>query len=437
MKIVHFTNTFLPHVGGVARAVQTLLETQRSAGHRVLVVAPKFDLGEVSSRIERSVVRVNSITHFNSTDFAVRLPLAARFSRRLGLFRAQVIHAHHPFLLGDTALREAARRRIPVVFTHHTLYENYTHYLPIEGDTVGEFAADVATRFANRCHAAIAPSASVKELMVQRGVTVPIHVIPTGIDFPTLQQATGSAWRKKLGWGPETYVVGHLGRFAAEKNLAYLATSLIKFLQKSPRARVLLVGDGPERSALQKQVEEAGVAGKVHFTGLLKGKRLREALAAMDLFAFASHSETQGLVLVEAMATGMPVVALDASGSRDVVIDGENGRLLPANATEEEFAAALLEGRRYPARRRSWAKAAVETARGYDRERLLHRQLTLYTELIEANTQTLAGESKIQAITGPVRERLALEGQLWVDRAAALVSVLAGGGTLQQSGEPA
>ncbi len=152
MRIVHFTNTFLPHVGGVARAVQTIVEDQIRTRHDVLVVAPEFGdapgLESVPAAIESSVARIFALTHFNESEFSVGLPLAAALSTQLGEFCADIVHSHHPFLLGDTALREAASRQVPLVFTHHTLYEHYTHYLPesLQGDALQDFSADIATR---------------------------------------------------------------------------------------------------------------------------------------------------------------------------------------------------------------------------------------------------------------------------------------------------
>ncbi|MFH1496368.1 MAG: glycosyltransferase, partial [Verrucomicrobiota bacterium] len=341
MKIIHFTNTFLPHVGGVARAVQTLLEDQLEARHDVLVVAPEFAEGGAPARIEKHVERLTAITHFNDSDFSVRLPFAATFSQRLAGFDNDIIHAHHPFLLGDTALREAASRQVPIVFTHHTLYENYTHYLPFESEAAGDMAAEIATRYANRCDAVIAPSESVRELILSRGVNVPVHVVPTGID--TRRIATGDSTRARARWKlpADAPVIGHLGRLAPEKNLGYLAEAIALALQKIPAARALVVGSGPSRKAMQAAFRSAGVADRVVFTGKLSGRPLHDAYAAMNVFAFASTSETQGLVLAEAMAAGNPVVALDAPGAREVVRDGRNGRLLPAGATAADFARAL------------------------------------------------------------------------------------------------
>ncbi|MDX2185830.1 MAG: glycosyltransferase [Opitutaceae bacterium] len=425
MRIVHFTNTFLPHVGGVAHAVRTLLEGQRSRRHRVLVVAPEFSAGAAPKSIERSVVRIPAFTNFNDSEFSVRIPFAATLSDRLSTFKTDIIHAHHPFLLGDTALREAASRQVPILFTHHTLYENYTHYLPIQSEAAAEFAADVATRFANRCTAVVAPSESVRDLIASRGVTVPIHVIPTGIDSTKFSHGDRIRGRKRWSIGEKAIVIGHVGRLAAEKNLGFLADSLSLTLRDLAEARVLIVGDGPAKEEMVTRFNELGVADRVVFTGKLTGQALRDASASMDLFAFSSFSETQGLVLAEAMAAGLPVVALDAPGAREVVRDRENGRLLPGDASPAQLSDAIGEALRAPKMRLEWAAAARVTAQSFDIKHTNARMLELYAELVRIRKEELAGQSPVERALKPAVERIATEGRILADKAGALLSAIA------------
>lgn len=426
MKIAHFTNTFLPHVGGVARAVQTMLEDQRRARHRALVVAPEFAEGAAPRAIERHVARIPALTNFNDSDFSVRLPFAAALSERLSKFRADILHAHHPFLLGDTALREAASRQVPVVFTHHTLYERYTHYLPVESAALGNFAAEVATRFANRCAAVVAPSESIRDLIVSRGVTVPVHAIPTGIDTARLASGQGKRARSRWKIPAAAPVIGHLSRLAPEKNLPFLAEGVAFALKQNPDARALIVGDGPSREEMDKIFADQGVAERVVFTGKLTGARLLDACAAMDLFAFASTSETQGLVLAEAMAAGSPVVALDASGVREVVRDGANGRLLPADAPADVFGKSLRDGLRDRERLAHWSEAAVATATVLDRAKTSARLLALYAELVETHRAETENDSAFTRAIKPVVERIATEGRIIADKTGALIDAVNG-----------
>src|SRR5688572_5264848 len=211
MKICMMTNTYLPHVGGVARSVSTFAEEYVREGHEVLVVAPEFDGKPLPAKAEKMVVRIPSLRNFNGSEFSVRLPLATALSDRLEAFQADIIHAHHPFLLGDTALRVAMNKNVPIVFTHHTRYEDYTHYIPFS-DTMKEIAIQVPTHFANLCDGVIAPSESIARVIRRRGVTTPITVIPTGIDVPAFATADRTRFRQVMKIPDDALVIGHVGR---------------------------------------------------------------------------------------------------------------------------------------------------------------------------------------------------------------------------------
>src|SRR5690606_25583004 len=225
---------------GVARSVQTLEEECRKRGHDVKVVAPEFTDAEESPH----VLRVPAIQHFNGSDFAVRLPAPTLVRDFMDDFQPEVIHSHHPLLLGDTALRQAWRMEVPVVFTHHTLYERYTHYVPLGSPTLKRMAIQLATEYCNLCSAVIAPSRSIRDLLVERGVTVPIVPIPTGVDTDFFSSGDGDRFRRREGLPEEALVIGHVGRLAAEKNLEFLAEALALFLKERRVAVCLLVGEG-------------------------------------------------------------------------------------------------------------------------------------------------------------------------------------------------
>lgn len=337
MNIVQLTNTYLPHVGGVARSVESFAREYRRQGHRVLVVAPEF---EGMPEGEADVVRMPAIVRFNGSDFSVPMPVPGRVASALDRFGAEIVHSHHPFLLGDTALRVAAARDLPVVFTHHTLYERYTHYVPGDSPAMRRFVVDLVVGYCNLCDAVIAPSESVQELLAERGVTAPTTVIPTGVELERFTAGDGAAFRRAAGIPEDAFVVGHVGRLAAEKNLGFLTRAVGRFLARRPEARFLVVGGGPAAPAIRDELDRRGLGERLHLAGVLSGDRLADAYHAMDVFAFASRTETQGMVLAEAMAAGAPVVAVDASGVREVVRDGENGRLLERD-DEEAFAHAL------------------------------------------------------------------------------------------------
>lgn len=378
MNIALVTNTFTSHVGGVARSVEAFTEEYRRRGHRVLVVAPEF---RDTPQDEVDVFRVPAIQNFNASDFSVALPVPTGLIDRLKQFEVNIIHSQHPFLLGMTAVRMARAFQVPLVFTHHTLYEQYTHYVPASSDLMQRFIIELGTRYANLCDRVFAPSESVRDILLERGVTTPVEVVPTGVRVEKFARGDGDTMRRRLNIPQEAFVVGHMGRLAPEKNLGFLAAAVARFLQTHPQAIFLLVGIGPFEDEIRTICTEKGVADRLIVTGVLQGKDLADALGAMDVFAFASRSETQGMVLTEAMAAGTPVVALDASGAREVVNDKMNGRLLH-NATEAKFASALTWIHNSPTRRREQMVAAARAmAECFSLEKTAERALACYEML--------------------------------------------------------
>jgi glycosyltransferase involved in cell wall biosynthesis len=378
-----FTNTYLPHVGGVARSVQFFSEDLIERGHQVLVVAPTY-AGRSDSRGDRiRVVRVPAIQEFNGSDFSVRIPLPFTISQQIEQFSPHVVHSHHPFLLGDAAVRVARKWALPLVFTHHTRYERYTHYVPLDSDPLKNFVIGLSTAYANLCSRVVAPSYSLAELLMRRGVHRPIVEIPTGVDVSFFAGGQGEGFRRRHSIPADALVLGHVGRLAPEKNLVYLADAVASSLEEIPSARFLVAGNGPSEADIRKKFADRNMQERLHLMGELSGRQLRDAYSAMDLFVFSSKSETQGMVLVEAMAAGKPVIALDASGSREVVRDGENGRLLPRNASAQDFAAAIRRFRSGSELAHRWIDGARQTARVFSRLTCAQKLESLYSEALD------------------------------------------------------
>ncbi|UYG07050.1 glycosyltransferase [Halomonas sp. M4R1S46] len=377
MNVLMFTNTYLPIVGGVSESVQRLKRQLQAAGHRVLVVAPRL-AGQPAD--EADVVRVAAVQHFNGSDFSLPVPIPGQLFDAIEAFEPDLVHAHHPFLLGDTAARAAETYGLPLVFTHHTLYEHYTHYVPGDSPRMQRFAIALATQYTWLCDEVIAPSESIRGLLVERDANPAIRVVPSGVDTTRFALGNGEDCRRRLGIPAGAYVIGHLGRLAREKNLIFLAEAVTRALVALPAAHFLVVGDGDAATRMQAIAEAAGVAGRLHFTGRLEGQGLIDAYHAMDVFAFASHSETQGMVVAEAMAAGLPVVAVRAPGVVEVVKDGENGRLL-AGDDAATMAAALVE-LAAPARRLSLREGALATAADFDERLCAERCLAVYRDVI-------------------------------------------------------
>ena len=378
MNILMVTNTFTPHVGGVAKSVAAFTETYRQLGHHVMVIAPEF---ENMPENETDVIRVPAIQNFNGSDFSVRLPIPGYVFASLDEFRPDIVHSHHPFLLGDTALLIAASFCVPLVFTHHTMHEQYTHYVPLDSPQLKRFVVQLATGYANLSDRVISPSQSIADILEKRGVETAIEVIPTGVDAQRMAQGNGSAIRKRMKIPPDVQVIGHTGRLAPEKNLQFLAEAVAEFIDCHPKTHFLVVGEGSSRNEIESVFKNFSLESNLHFTGSLKEQDLVDSYHAMDIFAFASKSETQGMVLVEAMAAGVPVVALDAPGARDVITHQKNGWLIESD-DPAAFVSALKQASSLSKEEAEKLQPALQqTVEEFSMNRSAERSLALYTTL--------------------------------------------------------
>lgn len=423
-----FTNTYVPQVGGVTRSVLTLSGEMQRRGHAVLVVAPAYD---GHTRDEPGVLRVPAIRHLTGSDYAMPIPMSRHIRDEIEAFGPDIIHVHHPFLLGDTGLRTAASLDVPSVYTCHTRYDHYLGAAAAPDGRLARLVRRLTSGFADIADAVIAPSESIRAMLVESGVTSPIRVIPTGIDLARMRAGDGAAMRTRLGLAPDRFVVGHLGRLSPEKNLAYLGEAVALFLARHPDAHFILSGYGTETTALIARFEAAGVAARVHLQGALDPGDLASFYAAMDVFAFASLSETQGLVVTEAMAAGAPVVALDSPGVRECLRAGAGGTLLAADATTEAFAEALTAVLQLaPADRARLRRAAHGAAEGFSVGAMGSAVETLYASLIAAETGDRAQARRVWEST---LAGLAAEGEILENMFHAIEVAVRrnGAGTLQ------
>ncbi len=377
MNILLMTNTYKPLVGGLEKSIESFAKEYRKRGHRVIIVAPQYP----GMKAEKDVVRVPAVENFNGTDFSLQLPLPGVLQEALGEFRPDIVHSQHPYLVGDTALRIASKFNVPLVFTHHTLYEENVHYLPGNEEALKRFVIELSTGYANLADCVFAPSESVMQMMRERGVQTPIHVVPTGIYVKHFAHGAGRVLRKKLHIPSYAFVVGYVGRLAPEKNLEFLARAVAAFMKKYPRVHFLVGGQGPSEEMIRNIFIQEGLEDCLHMAGVLKGKKLADAYHAMDVFVFSSQSETQGIVLDEAMASSVPVVAVDAPGVREVVQDRVNGCLVP-DENIDDFVSGLEWVQKQPAVRLKKIKQACrQTAGLFSMDKSVQKALDIYTSL--------------------------------------------------------
>lgn len=388
MKILMVTNTYLPIVGGLERSIQSFTQKFREWGHEVIIAVPKLEGMETN---ETGIVTIPAIYHTKSNDFPIVFPLFTSLEKLVDSFQPDVIHAHHPFLMGEMALRLAAQYAKPVVFTYHIMFDHYSHYLPIPTSLSKRFLVELAVGFCNLSTRVIAPSESVRDILKLEGVKTVIDVVPTGVDIPVFADGDGERMRSVLGVPQEAFVLGYVGRLAPEKNLEFLAKTVAGFMKKNTQVHFIVAGKGTSEEAIHKIFTDTGVRSRLHPIGVVHEKNLADCYHALDAFVFASKSETQGMVLCEAMAAGIPVIAIDASGVREVVKDQKNGRLLlQENKNEFSSALAWCLQRIGSQEWKALKSGAKETAKIFSNENCARRALEVYEKVIADNFSPLA-----------------------------------------------
>jgi glycosyltransferase involved in cell wall biosynthesis len=376
VRIALFTNNYLPFCGGVTISVETLRRGLERRGHEVWVLAPRF---RGAAEDGPGVLRYPSIPATTYPEFPLAIPYAPAMTARVRGLDVDVFHAHHPFLLGPAAERLARRAGRPLVFTYHTRYEKYAHYVPLTRSLVETAAIRLSTRFAARVDAVIAPSVVVREELVRRGVRAPVTVVPTGVDLAHFRPGDRAAARRALGLPERDPVLLYVGRLDREKSVDRVLLAFERVASTVPRARLLVVGHGKEAERLRRRAGTLAAAGGVQFFGVRAHETLPTCYQAADLFLFASETETQGLVLAEAAACGLPAIAVDASGCDEVVRDGETGLLTKSDPTALGDAAIglLLDADR----RAAMAVRARDVAeREFDVRLQIDRTLDVYAE---------------------------------------------------------
>ena len=378
LKVALFTNNYLPFRGGVTTSVETLRRGLEGRGHEAWVFAPRFpDAVDVSGR----VVRYPSLPAATYPEFSLAVPWApgaTRQARRLGF---DVFHAHHPFLLGPAARRLARTTGRPIVFTYHTRYDKYAHYVPLPRRMVAAAAVALSTRFAARADAVIAPSALIREELLARGVRAPIAVVPTGVDLAHFAPGDTDAARRALGLASGDRVLLYVGRLDREKSIGRILSAFERVAGTMPRARLVLAGHGTEAEELRRHAHAHPAGGRIVFLGVRPHEALVGVYQAADLFVFASETETQGLVLAEAAACGVPAVSVSGPGCDEVVRDGETGILTKPDVASlaEALIGLLVDGER---RTGMALRARAVAEREFDMRLQIDRTLAVYAEAL-------------------------------------------------------
>jgi glycosyltransferase involved in cell wall biosynthesis len=362
MKIALVTDTYFPRVNGVSTSMRTFAREFAKMGHEVHIHAPAFP-GHAEDPEPFRVVRYPSwYLFFDPED---RLGHADKAQIRAFLDeKYDMVHTQTPFTLGKPAVKWARRSGARVVHTYHTLFTAYVeHYLWFLPKAFGVWYAKYVSRtYCDSCDLTVTPSGEMRRELASYGTRCPIEVIPTGIPLERFEGADPAKFRRDHGFTEKDRLLLFVGRVAEEKNIDFQMRVFKRLMEKVPDLHFVIGGAGPSLEKLKAYAGEIGIAERTHFLGYISGTLWRDCYAAADLFFFASLTETQGLVVTEAMAAGTPVVAIARMGIRDVMAEQKGG--LTVEPDEEEFYQAslrmLTDGELYA---RKKAETLTEAAR--------------------------------------------------------------------------
>jgi glycosyltransferase involved in cell wall biosynthesis len=375
--IAFFTNTYHPTMSGVVRSISTFRQAFTEMGHNVFIFAQH---ARDHKDTEPFIFRYPAIEVPFGNQYAFPIPVSPWINEVLPVLKLDVIHSHHPFLLGETAADKAKDLKLPLVFTFHTRYDEYMHYVPFSEKFAKKALIDWLIRYVEKCQHIITPSESIKQMLMDTGVCGPITAIPTGINLMPFQEADGQTVRQKRGWGDDLVLIS-VGRLGKEKNFGTLIRAAAEVMKAHNNVRLVLIGDGPERKALKELTQDLDIADQVEFTGRIPFEEIPSHLKAADIFCFASVTETQGLVTMEAMAAELPVAAVDAPGTRDAVEDGQEGLLTQNDSAALGQAIAKLVDDE--ALRQRFKAGVKKRVKWFDREVQAKKMLEVYDQATE------------------------------------------------------
>jgi len=373
-----FSNNYLPVISGVGTSIALLRRGLLEAGQEVHLVVPEYDdfVDE-----EPYVFRMPALDLGDQLRVSLAVPFRAPVEVTMQGLKPHVIHSHHPIWLGEVAATFSRDMEVPLVFTFHTRYDEYAQqYVPLMPDLAHTVMREIVERYLEKCNHVIAPTESIRDfIQSEYDIEVPVSVLPTPVDLTAYQDLAPAPIRAE--WGLEkAEVLLYVGRLAGEKNLDFLLRAFARIAEERPHTRLLIVGDGPAKGKLKKLAKQLDVEREVIFTGAVPHDRVPDYAAAADLFVFASVTETQGLVLTEAMAAGAPVVAVEAPGSVDILTQG--GGLL-VKPQEQAFAEAAVELLADEERLRGMGEEAVQIAQRYSVSAITERLLAVYEAALE------------------------------------------------------
>lgn len=332
MKILFISDVYFPRINGVSTSIRTFVTQMQKMGHTVHLIAPDYG---VKTSDEAWIKRMPARKiFFDPEDKLMKYGEAIDRLAELRHEQYDLIHIHTPFVAHYLGLKLAHLLNVPVVETYHTFFEDYLHhYLSIIPKPIARsLARFVSRRQCNAVDAIISPSQPMLDVLRDYGVKSKANVVPTGLQAHSFQKANGKSFREKYGIALDRPMGLFVGRVAFEKNIGFLLRTWVEVIKKQPDALLVIAGEGPAEKSLHALGKELNLEDNLKFIGYLdRETELNDCYAAADVFVFSSLSETQGLVLLEAMAQGTPVVAIAELGTKSILVEGEGALIAPEN----------------------------------------------------------------------------------------------------------
>lgn len=384
MNIAFFTNNYLPNIYGVPISIETFRKEFEKRGHSVFIFAPEFPGYEDKNK---NVFRYPSLDIDIKFHLPIGIPFSPRISKIIENLDIDIIHSHHPNILGSAAAKWAKKKNIPLVFTWHTLYDHYTNFVPfLPSKLAAKWIINKAVKYANKSDVVIAPTKSIMPILQDWGVKKKILPVATGVVEKEYTAPERKKIREKCAVRDDQTLLLLVSRLTEEKNINFLFEAVADVLESNKKVKFLLVGDGYQKAYLENETKKRKLENQIIFAGKVKAEKIKDFYAAGDIFVCASKSETQGMTVSEAMYSGLPVVAVKATGIESLVEDNVNGILVSED--KEKFAEAVKKLLRDVDLQKRMAKESARIAREkYTSSVCAEKMLEIYRKAIENKSQ--------------------------------------------------
>lgn len=361
MHIGVFTYYYYPIINGV---VLTIGDWKKEAGRSGIPMTVFTSQADWKKSTDPDVVEYAAIRLYKKLGFTIPIFPAGTIEKEIITRHITLLHVHHPFYIGRLALTIKEKFHLPIVFTYHTRYTDYirTYFPSVITKFINLIVTRMVVRFMNACDAVTVASESLKYELASKGVRTPIYIAPPGIDTKKFNHGSRMSLRTRYGISDRDTAILYVGRLAKEKNIYFLLRAFLFIHRRMPRTRLLLVGNGLEEESIRTYARRKHIADVVHIITDRTPQNIADAYAAADMFVYASQTETFGRVLVEAMAAGLPIVALNGPSIMDLIADGING-VKVYRKSARVFAGRMIDVLNNPSKAASMGQQAQKDAR--------------------------------------------------------------------------